>query len=45
MYRYSEIWSQVNCKKHGYALPKENQDFVTGELIVVVDIISWSSAE
>lgn len=43
MYWYDKIWSQANCIKQGYALPKEKtkhdvDDYVRGEIIVVVDI-------
>lgn len=45
MYWYDKIWSQANCIKQGYALPKEKTKndvdayvHVRGEIIVVVDI-------
>lgn len=43
MYWCDKIWSQANCIKQGYALPKKKTKhdvdaYVRGEIIVVVDI-------
>lgn len=50
MYWYDKIWSQANCIKQGYALPKEKTKhdvdaYVRGEIIVVVDIHTLALAE